>query len=253
MARVAQAGGQPLQDRPHRRGAVGRQDFQPHQLGRDTGRLRQRRFFNAALVDQMIALLGPVARQRSGQRHDQIRDVARRRPAPAAVVEHQRKHRWQPFTRRHCLVFDQVLIQQAGVHHHPHRHPGVDLALEFDQQIHIKPVPGHPHPPDDVILAITQVVGDIAAAPFLQSGKVDECQPVLLHEIPQQTLDHLGVGEQVLVGAVLGRPRGGTGAGTATLTRGAGHDDGRASRSIAAGVRQSLMDRQFEQCVRRRC
>ena len=75
--------------------------------------------------------------------------------------------------------------------------------MEFDQQIDVEPFRPKPHPPDDVVQTLAQVVGDIAVARTFQGGEVQIIYPILMHEAAQQVGDHLGVGEQELVAVVM--------------------------------------------------
>jgi hypothetical protein len=48
-------------------------------------------------------------------------------------------------------------------------------------------------------MTIADVIGDKALVGILQRGKIKFLNPVLGHEIPDQTCNHLRMGEQLLV------------------------------------------------------
>ncbi len=116
---------------------------------------------------------------------NQFADFLRRIPAFAAVVQHQRQHRRQALFGGQSLGADQILVQHAHIHHDAHGHERVNAGLEFQQQIHIKPFLAPTHPPDDIVLAFAQVVGDITATDFFQACEIQPGNPVLTHKTPQ--------------------------------------------------------------------
>ena len=101
------------------------------------------------------------------------------------------------------VAANQVLIQQPGVAENPHRHEPIHGGLEFQQQIHIQPMILKPDSPDDIVMTVTQVIGDVAGVHFLQRREVQRLDPGLRHETLQQVFDHLGVGEQQFVAGVV--------------------------------------------------
>ena len=91
-----------------------------------------------------------------------------------AVVEHHRKDGGEPVARLQLLLADDLLEQEADVGQHPHRHEGVGGGLELQQQVEVEPafVLAPPaHSPDEVALALPQVVADEAAADPLQGAR----------------------------------------------------------------------------------
>ncbi|AHK80611.1 hypothetical protein M911_04790 [Ectothiorhodospira haloalkaliphila] len=75
--------------------------------------------------------------------------------------------------------------------------------MKFQQQVHIEPVLSPADAPDDVILAITQFVGHIGAADFLQAGEIELFHPGFLDETGQQVANHAWVRKEQLVAVVV--------------------------------------------------
>jgi len=100
-------------------------------------------------------------------------------------------------------AFDEVLVEQSGVDHDAQGHPGVNRALEFEQQIDVEPFALMADAPDEVIFPLAQVVGDVAAADFFQGGVVEPFHPFFANKAAQQIFHHARVGEQELVAGVV--------------------------------------------------
>ncbi len=78
---------------------------------------------------------------------------------------------------------------------------GFDGGLEFQQQVDIKPAltflarpaVGETQTPDDVILALAQVLADADLADAFQGVEVETRDPVFTHEAADEIRDHLAV------------------------------------------------------------
>ncbi|OIP15183.1 MAG: hypothetical protein AUK51_14525 [Comamonadaceae bacterium CG2_30_59_20] len=139
----------------------------------------------------------------AGRLGDQRRNVGGCCPFGIAVVQHDGQHRRQFAAFEDVAAADQVLVQQADVGHDAHCHPRVNGALELDQQVQIHPLAVSPHPPDDVISAVAQVVSHIAAGHLFQRGVVQAVQPLVRNKTQHQITHHFRRGEQQFVGGVV--------------------------------------------------
>ena len=103
----------------------------------------------------------------------------------------------------HALV-DQPLVEQTGVGQHAHGHRAVDVGLELEQQHEVEPaVVAEAHAPDEVAVALLQLVADVARGQRGHAVEVEGVAPALGGESLEQVLDHAGLDEQVLVGGVV--------------------------------------------------
>jgi hypothetical protein len=58
--------------------------------------------------------------------------------------------------------------------------------LELEQQVEIEPavfIPAKPQAPDEVAVALAQVIGDEAVADPLQGGEIEPVEPILTKKI----------------------------------------------------------------------
>ncbi|MBK1726847.1 hypothetical protein CKO13_07405, partial [Halorhodospira neutriphila] len=151
------------------------------------------------LIEDQVAHLRPVGLEPAGDVLDQLLDVGRCRPARLAVVEHHGQHRRQSPLVGELALRDEILIEQADVGHHAHRHEAVDPALELEQQVDVEPVLAPAHPPDHVVVAPAIVLGGVGAVLLLQGGEVELADPVFADVVDEQLPDHLRLGEEPLV------------------------------------------------------
>lgn len=82
-------------------------------------------------------------------------------------------------------------------------HGGLKLQQQIDIEPAALPIQGQPHPPQDVVLALAQVVADADLAHALQRLEVQRPRPVPVHEAANQVGDHLAVGEEQFVGGIV--------------------------------------------------
>jgi hypothetical protein len=90
------------------------------------------------------------------------------------------------------------------------RPEGIGSGLELDQQVDVEPARPGSAPadtPDHVAMAFAQVFADEAAADPFQGGEIEGLHPALAQEAAEQLHDHLWVGEEKLVAAVVIRHR----------------------------------------------
>src|SRR5882724_661140 len=148
----------------------------------------------AVLVDQEVLelrhqMLGP-----RGNGTEQARQVERRLPGPAAVVEDERQHEGEARSDGGRLGADQLLPEEGDVPLEAHGHERVGGRLKLQEQVDVEPARFWTAPaqaPDRVAVALAQVVADETAANFLQSAELQVGDPALPDEAAQERLDHL--------------------------------------------------------------
>ena len=155
------------------------------------------------LVDEQVLEPGEIVGHQAGYLGQQGRQIHGCGPGRVPVVEDDGQHRWQRVSRFDLLAADQVLIEQADVDQHPHRHEGIDGALELDEDVEVEPVLAGPDPPDHVVTALAQVVRDIAGGDLFQGGVIQPVQPGIGDEAQHQIPHHLGGGEEQFVASVV--------------------------------------------------
>ena len=147
---------------------------------------------------------GLIACERRAHRRGQLRHVVGRRPARAAVVQHDRKHRRQLAARPELFAADEVLVEQARIDQHANRHVPVHRRLEFEQHHRVQPLRiTEAHPPQTVALAPSQVLAHELRRELVKRFEVERVAPPHGRESAEQVLDHPRMREQVLVGGVL--------------------------------------------------
>ena len=162
--------------------------------------LRTRRLeaCTVARIQHEVSLRRLKGRQLGPDRRKQIRHVLRRRPRMPAIVEHDRKHRWERAGTGAC----QVLVQQRRVGQDAQRHRPVHDRLELQQHQHVEPPVAEPNPPHPILVTLAEIVADAAVGPTLQSREIELGDPVPRHESDQQVAHHFREREQQLVRGV---------------------------------------------------
>ena len=154
------------------------------------------------LVNQQMALLRLVGRQRRTHRRHRLRHLQRRRPPALPVVDHDGQHRRQLAVRRQPTAADQLQVHLRRVGQDPRRHVAVDAGLELQQHQQIEPVfaaAPEAHPPDRVgAPAAAAVAAGIFAGHRFEGGEIQRRRQLRRGEAAQQVLDHPLVVEPAL-------------------------------------------------------
>ena len=106
-------------------------------------------------------------------------------------------------------VRDRAPKDHRGVVEHAHRHRGVDGGLELEEQHEVEPaLAAEPDAPDEVAVALAQVLADEGGGQGGQRVEVERVAPAPGGEAVEQVADHARARKQQLVGGVVhGRSR----------------------------------------------
>ena len=158
-----------------------------------------------AHVQQPVAELRQMPFHLLRCRWEEPRELRGRTPGRLAVVEDDREDERKQVPRLELLFPDQLLEEETLVGEHPHGHEAVRSGLELQEEVDPALLPAilPTDFPDHVVVALAQVVGDDAAADFLEGGEVELVQPGSRQEATGQLFDQTGIGEEKLVAAVV--------------------------------------------------
>ena len=79
----------------------------------------------------------------------------------------------------------QILVEESGVSKHAHTHEQIDGGLELEQNVNIQPLVGESHFPDDVVVSLPKIVGDIAGIVLFKGIEVELIHPTFAHKAGQ--------------------------------------------------------------------
>ncbi len=106
-------------------------------------------------LQQYIGQTRFVERQAAWGLGHERRDIVRRRPALAAIVQHNGHDGRQEPAGHELLTTDQPLIQQPHIGHETYGHVAIHRRLKFDEQVNVEPAILPPDTPQDIIFPLT--------------------------------------------------------------------------------------------------
>ena len=156
------------------------------------------------MVPSCSAVPGPVSKQSTGYRAEQVGYIGRGGPAPFSVVYDDGQHDGVLAARSQILLAE--LHPDGGrVVRHSQGHAAVDGGLELQEDQDVDPaVPGGPDAPEHVGVPLAEVLGDEAGGHAFQGGGIEVAGEVV-GDRAQCIGNGARVGEEPLVRRIVPR------------------------------------------------